>query len=59
MKLLRKLWKDDSGQDLIEYALLIVLIALVMVASISTLSTKIQGAFTSAANAMVPQAPAN
>ena len=34
--LLRKLRKNDSGQDLLEYALLVALIALVAVGAITT-----------------------
>jgi pilus assembly protein Flp/PilA len=37
---------DESGQDLIEYALVAALIALGAVASMKTLSTKIGTAFT-------------
>jgi len=40
------LLKDESGQDLIEYALVAALIALGAVASIRSLSTKIGTAFT-------------
>ncbi|HEY0757645.1 MAG TPA: Flp family type IVb pilin [Acidisarcina sp.] len=38
---------DDSGQDLIEYALVSALIALGAVASMKTLATTIGSAFTS------------
>ena len=38
---------DESGQDLIEYALVAALVGLGAVASIKTLGTKIAGAFTS------------
>lgn len=40
-----RLWKDQKGQDMLEYALLILLIALTLVASTRTLSTAIQGLF--------------
>jgi Flp pilus assembly pilin Flp len=36
--LLRTLWQDESGQDLTEYALLIVLVALAAVASMKALA---------------------
>jgi len=39
--------KDESGQDLIEYALVVALIALAATAGMGTLATKISGAFTS------------
>jgi pilus assembly protein Flp/PilA len=38
---------DESGQDLIEYALVACLIALGAVAALGTLNTAISGAFTS------------
>ena len=47
--LLRRLWKEEEGQDLTEYALLIVMIALVSVAAMSNLATAISQAFSSAA----------
>ncbi|HUS08889.1 MAG TPA: Flp family type IVb pilin [Pyrinomonadaceae bacterium] len=39
--------KDQEGQDLIEYALVVALIAFAAVAGMNTLATKINGAFTS------------
>ena len=38
---------DESGQDLIEYALVAALIAIAAITSMKTLSTKISSAFTS------------
>ena len=38
---------NDEGQDLLEYALLIALIALVCVAAITTAGTNVQKIFTS------------
>jgi Flp pilus assembly pilin Flp len=49
MNLLLQMWKDESGQDLTEYALLLVLIALVAIASMKTLATAIKTVFTTAA----------
>jgi len=34
MKLLQKLWKDESGQGLVEYGLLILLIVVIAVAAL-------------------------
>lgn len=39
--LLCKLYTDDSGQDLIEYALIAALIALLALAALSSVGTKI------------------
>jgi pilus assembly protein Flp/PilA len=43
--LLAWLTQDESGQDLLEYALLVALIALVAVGAITTVGTTIQGVF--------------
>jgi pilus assembly protein Flp/PilA len=45
VNLLRGLHKDESGQDLIEYALVAALIAFAAVAAMQTLATQINGAF--------------
>jgi len=44
--------RDDSGQDLIEYALVAALIGLGAVASMKTLNTKIANAFDSIATSL-------
>ncbi|MGB8770560.1 MAG: Flp family type IVb pilin [Candidatus Korobacteraceae bacterium] len=44
-KLLKSLRQDESGQDLIEYALVAALIALGAVVSMKTVSTAIGNAF--------------
>jgi pilus assembly protein Flp/PilA len=46
---LARLWKEEEGQDLTEYALLLVLLSLAAVASLGTLATAINGVFSSAA----------
>ena len=43
--LLMRLWKDDKGQDLIEYALLVALVALAATAGMQTLATAINSEF--------------
>jgi pilus assembly protein Flp/PilA len=43
---LRALLRDTSGQDLLEYALLVALIALVCVAVITSTGTNVQSIFT-------------
>ncbi len=45
--LLKNVINDESGQDLIEYALAACLIGLAAVSSMRTLATAISGAFTS------------
>ena len=44
-----KLWKEEEGQDLTEYALLLVLLSLAAVGALGTLATAINGTFTNAA----------
>ena len=46
--LLRRLWHEESGQDLTEYALLLVLLALAAVGSLSALATAINNVFSNA-----------
>jgi len=48
MNTMKRLWKEEEGQDLLEYALLIVLIVLVAAAAINPLGTTIAGVFTNA-----------
>jgi pilus assembly protein Flp/PilA len=47
--LLARLWKEEVGQDLTEYALLLVLVALAAIGSLSTLATAINNVFSTAA----------
>jgi len=44
--LLTRLWKEEEGQDLTEYALLLVMIALVGATTLSTIGTRISTIFT-------------
>jgi pilus assembly protein Flp/PilA len=46
--LLTRLWREDDGQDLTEYALLVVLVALGSLAAMSSLATNISLAFSKA-----------
>ena len=47
--MLARLWKEEEGQDLTEYALLLVLVALAAIGSLTPLATAINKVFTSAA----------
>jgi pilus assembly protein Flp/PilA len=51
---LRSLVREDKGQDLLEYALLIALIALVAVGAITTAGTNVSTTFTNIANKIIP-----
>jgi Flp pilus assembly pilin Flp len=48
-QILFMLWKDEKGQDLTEYALLLVLLSLAAVGALGTLATAINNTFTTAA----------
>jgi pilus assembly protein Flp/PilA len=50
--LLKRLWQEEEGQDLVEYGLLIFLIALAAVASMKTLASSISTVFSSAATSL-------
>jgi pilus assembly protein Flp/PilA len=54
MTLFTRLWRNDEGQDLAEYALLIALIALVVIGAVTLLGTRIQTVFNNIANALNP-----
>lgn len=48
-KVLMRLWQEEEGQDLTEYALLVVLLALAAVAGMNALAGSINNVFSSAA----------
>jgi pilus assembly protein Flp/PilA len=50
--LLKRLLSDDSGQDLIEYALIAALIALSAIAAMGSLSNKISNEFNKVGNSL-------
>jgi pilus assembly protein Flp/PilA len=49
MKRLLRLWEEEKGQDLVEYALLLVLISLGAVVSMRSLASAISDAYSNAA----------
>ncbi|HVB33798.1 MAG TPA: Flp family type IVb pilin [Patescibacteria group bacterium] len=54
--LFHRLWKEEEGQDLVEYALLVVLIALGAIAAMKSLASAISDAFTNASANLVSAA---
>ena len=52
MTFLKKLWKDEEGQDLVEYGLLVVLVGLFCVTAMKGLADAISDAFSNAANGL-------
>jgi Flp pilus assembly pilin Flp len=51
-QIIRKMWSDDEGQDLIEYALMLTLILLVSVAAIGGIGTKVSQIFQNVNNSL-------
>ena len=47
-----RLWKEQNGQDMVEYALLLLFIALMLVTATKTLSGAIQNAFSTITNSV-------
>jgi len=47
--MLRRLWKDEAGQDLAEYGLLLVMIALAAIATMNNLGSAISDVFSNSA----------
>jgi pilus assembly protein Flp/PilA len=52
MRLFKALYADETGQDLIEYALIATLVALVAITGLNGLATKIDNKYTSIATDM-------
>lgn len=46
LNLLRRLWKDEEGQGMVEYALIIALIAIVVIGALEILGGNISALFT-------------
>jgi pilus assembly protein Flp/PilA len=51
-RLVKNLWKEDEGQDLVEYGLLLTLIALAATAAMSPLATAISTVFNNASTSL-------
>ncbi len=51
-KLMRQLWQEEDGQDLIEYALLVALIALALIVSVNGVTSAVSSVFSSAATSL-------
>lgn len=45
MEFLKRLWNDEEGQGMVEYALIIALIAIVLVVALQSLEGGIAGVF--------------
>jgi len=49
---MKALWHDEEGATMVEYALILALIAIVCIAVITALGTKVKNTFSGASNAM-------
>ena len=58
MLMLRRFVKDESGAALVEYGMLVGLIAVVCIAAVTTLGTTINGVFGAINAALLPLLPA-
>ena len=52
MNLRRKMWQDDEGQDLVEYALITALVSVVAIASITAVGGSFLRIWTSISSAL-------
>ncbi len=50
LSLINKMWRDDDGQDIAEYALMLAVVLLIVVASVSAIGTNASAIFTKAGN---------
>ena len=51
-KLVRKLWSDDSGQDIAEYAVMLAVILVLVVGTIRLIGSNANNAFSSVASSI-------
>jgi pilus assembly protein Flp/PilA len=51
--LLKRLWQEEEGQDLVEYGLLIVLVALGAITTMKGLASAIASVFNSASTSLI------
>jgi pilus assembly protein Flp/PilA len=52
MERIKNFFKDESGASAVEYGLLVALIAVVIIAAVTSLGTNLQGTFNTAADAV-------
>ena len=51
-ELLRKIWQDDEGQDIAEYAVMLAVILVIVVGTIKLVGTKANTAFSETASSL-------
>jgi Flp pilus assembly pilin Flp len=52
IKLLRKIWQDDEGQDIAEYAVMLAVILVIVVGTIKLVGTKANTVFSETASSI-------
>jgi Flp pilus assembly pilin Flp len=52
LRLLRKLWNEDEGQDIAEYAVMLAVILVLIVGTIRLVGSNANNAFSNAASAL-------
>jgi len=57
MDALHAMWRDDDGQDIVEYALLAALISIVAIAVIKGIGNSVNNVFSSVNSALSSTAP--
>jgi Flp pilus assembly pilin Flp len=53
-EILRRVWIDEDGQDIAEYALMLAVILVVVIGAVKLIGTNANNIFNDAANALVP-----
>ncbi|PWM45989.1 MAG: Flp family type IVb pilin [Clostridiales bacterium] len=54
--MLKRFFKDESGQGMVEYGLIIAVIAVVVIGTLAILGTNIKGIFQDATDSLTPPA---
>jgi pilus assembly protein Flp/PilA len=52
MEMIKKLYADEEGATMVEYALMVALIAVVCIAVVQTLGSKVKNSFNATGNAI-------
>ena len=54
MNLLRKLWNDDQGQDVAEYAVMLAVILVIVIGTVKLIGTNANSTFSNVASNLGP-----
>lgn len=57
MNMLKKLWNDEAGQGMVEYGLILALVAVVVIGVLTTMGDNLKALFTEAGNKVKPPTP--